>query len=77
MSEYWRVASPAYKTIVFTAMALLGLGIVLTILSAVTGNNGQVWPSMPFLIAGAVLHLVGLVVRMLDVRRRLRGLEKS
>lgn len=77
LNEFWQTSGPAYRIIVFSAMGLIAIGLVLTIIGGSSGNNGVMWVGMPFLGLGVALNLVGMVVRGQGVRRRLREAAKK
>ena len=72
LNEFWETSGPLYRALVFSAMGLLALGIVLTILGANSQDRGLMLTGLPFVAVGLVLHVAGLVVRGRAVRRRLR-----
>jgi uncharacterized membrane protein len=72
LNEFWETASTKYKVIVLTAMGLLAVGIILTIIGASSQNRGLSTASLPFIGLGLVLHLVGMFIRARAVRRRLK-----
>ena len=72
LNEFWQTSGHAYRIIVFSAMGLIAIGLILTIIGGSTGNNGLMWAGMPFLGLGVVLNLIGIVVRGQGVRRMLR-----
>lgn len=72
LNEFWATASTAYKTLVFSAMGLIAVGIILTIVGNTTQNKGLALTSLGVIGLGLVLHVVGLVVRGQQIRRTLR-----
>ena len=72
LNEFWATASTAYKTLVFSAMGLIGVGIILTIVGNSTQNKGLAFASLAVIGLGLVLHVVGLVMRGQQIRRTLR-----
>lgn len=72
LNEFWATASTAYKTLVFSAMGLIAVGIILTIVGNSTQNKGLALISLVFIGLGLVLHVVGLVVRGQKIRKTLR-----
>ena len=72
LNEFWATASTAYKTLVFSAMGLIGVGIILTIVGNSTQNRGLAVASLAVIGLGLVLHVVGLVVRGQQIRRTLK-----
>lgn len=77
LNEFWQTSGPAYRIIVFSAMGLIAIGLILTIIGGSTGNNAVMWVGMPFLGTGVVLNLIGIVVRGQGVRRILRETNKK
>jgi hypothetical protein len=71
-NDYWEASSPLYRKTVFTGMAFLGIGIVLSIV----GNFGHImwltYASIAVIGIGLVAHLVGLGIRVRDAKRRAR-----
>lgn len=72
LNEFWATASTAYKTLVFSAMGLIAVGIILTIVGNSTQNKGLALTSLVFIGLGLVLHVVGMVVRGQKIRKTLR-----
>jgi Protein of unknown function (DUF3188) len=72
LNEFWATASTTYKTLVFSAMALIAVGIILTIAGNATHNQFLATLSLPVIGLGLVLHVVGLVVRGQAIRRRIK-----
>jgi Protein of unknown function (DUF3188) len=71
LNEFWETSGRLYKVLVFTAMGLIAVGLVLTVAGANTENRPMMLAGLPFLGAGMVTHVVGLMVRGREVRRRL------
>ncbi|WP_138414282.1 DUF3188 domain-containing protein [Sinomonas gamaensis] len=73
LNDFWENASPLYRRVVLSGMALLGVGIILNI----SANLGRVawllYASLTIIGLGLVTHLVGIGIRARDTRRRLRG----
>ena len=72
LNEFWATAPTRYKVLVFSAMGLIAVGIVLTVIGNTSGNQGLAMASLPLIGLGLVLHVVGLVVRGQAIRRNLR-----
>lgn len=72
LNEFWAVAPTSYKVLVFTAMSLIGVGIVLNIAGNTAQNPGLVTASLPVIGLGLILHLVGFGYRGRQVRKMLR-----
>jgi hypothetical protein len=73
MNEFWENASPLYKRVVFSGMAFLGVGIILSIPANLAHITWLLFASMAIIGLGLVTHLVGLGVRTRDARRRVRA----
>jgi len=72
LNEFWATAPTRYKVLVFSAMGLIAVGIILTLIGNTSGNQGLAMASLPLIGLGLVLHVVGLVVRGQAIRRTLR-----
>jgi len=72
LNEFWATAPTRYKVLVFSAMGLIAVGIILTLIGNTSGNQGLAVASLPLIGLGLVLHVVGLVVRGQAIRRNLR-----
>jgi len=72
LNEFWATAPTRYKVLVFSAMGLIAVGIILTLIGNTSGNQGLAMASLPLIGLGLVLHVVGLVVRGQAIRRNLR-----
>jgi predicted membrane channel-forming protein YqfA (hemolysin III family) len=72
LNEFWATAPTRYKILVFSAMGLIAVGIILTLIGNTSGNQGLAMASLPLIGLGLVLHVVGLVVRGQAIRRNLR-----
>ncbi|MET3946580.1 hypothetical protein ABIB49_001276 [Arthrobacter sp. UYCu512] len=72
LKEFWESAPTTYKVLVFSAMALLGVGIVLNLIGNNTGNQSLAVSSLAVIGLGLILHLAGLVVRGQAIRKNLK-----
>ncbi|WP_066293423.1 DUF3188 domain-containing protein [Arthrobacter sp. B6] len=72
LNEFWNTAPTAYKVMVFTAMGLIGVGIILNLVGNTTGNQGLATASLPLIGLGLLLHIAGIVVRGQAIRKKLR-----
>ena len=54
---------------VFTAMGLIGVGIVLNLIGNTSGNQGLATASLPLIGLGLLLHVAGMVVRGQSIRK--------
>lgn len=72
LNEFWATASPAYKALVFSAMGLIAVGIILTIIGNTSHDQGIAMTSLFVIGLGLVLHVVGMVVRGQQVRKGLK-----
>jgi predicted membrane channel-forming protein YqfA (hemolysin III family) len=73
LNEFWNTAPTSYKVMVFTAMGLIGVGIVLNLIGNTSGNQGLATASLPLIGLGLLLHIAGIVVRGQAIRKKLRG----
>ncbi|MFJ5954666.1 DUF3188 domain-containing protein [Paenarthrobacter sp. NPDC092416] len=69
LNEFWATASTAYKALVFSAMGLIAIGLILSIVGNTSGNQGLAMASLPVIGAGLLLHVGGLVVRGQQIRK--------
>lgn len=72
LKEFWESAPTTYKVLVFSAMALLGVGIVLNLIGNSTGNEPLAVSSLGVIGLGLILHLAGIVVRGQAIRKNLK-----
>lgn len=72
LNEFWNTAPTSYKVMVFTAMGLIGVGIVLNLIGNISGNQGLATASLPLIGLGLLLHVAGIVVRGQAIRKKLR-----
>ena len=72
LKEFWDSASTTYKVLVFSAMGMLGIGIVLNLVGNSTGNQGLAVASLAVIGAGLILHIAGIVVRGQTIRKNLK-----
>lgn len=72
LNEFWATASTTYKVIVFSAMGLIALGIILSVVGNSTGNQPLALASLAVIGLGLILHLAGLVVRGQAIRKNLK-----
>ncbi|MHC6221928.1 DUF3188 domain-containing protein [Arthrobacter sp. MMS24-S77] len=72
LNEFWATASATYKTLVFSAMGLIAVGIILTIVGNTSHNQGLAVTSLLVIGLGLVLHVVGMVVRGQQIRKGLK-----
>ena len=52
---------------------LVGAGILIVILGAVTNQQVIMYLALPVIVVGMSVHLSGMVVRARDARRRMKG----
>ncbi|MEJ1113014.1 DUF3188 domain-containing protein [Paenarthrobacter sp. CCNWLY172] len=69
LDEFWANASTAYKVLVFSAMGLIAVGLILSIVGNTSGNQGLAMASLPVIGVGLLLHVGGLVVRGQKIRK--------
>jgi len=72
LNEFWNTAPTSYKVMVFTAMGLIGVGIILNLIGNTSGNQGLATASLPLIGLGLLLHVAGIVVRGQAIRKKLR-----
>lgn len=72
LKEFWDSASITYKVLVFSAMGLLGVGIVLNLVGNSSGNQDLAVASLAVIGLGLVLHIAGIVVRGQTIRKNLK-----
>jgi len=72
LKEFWDSASTKYKVLVFSAMGMLGVGIVLNLVGNSTGNQDLAVASLAVIGVGLVLHIAGIVVRGQTIRKNLK-----
>jgi ABC-type cobalt transport system substrate-binding protein len=72
LKEFWETASTTYKVLVFSAMGMLGIGIVLNLVGNSTGNQDLAVASLAVIGAGLILHIAGIVVRGQTIRKNLK-----
>lgn len=72
LNEFWATASTTYKVLVFSAMGLIALGIILSVVGNSTGNQALALASLAVIGLGLILHIAGLVVRGQAIRKNLK-----
>ena len=72
LKEFWETATTTYKVLVFSAMGMLGIGIILNLVGNSTGNQDLAVASLAVIGAGLVLHIAGIVVRGQSIRKNLK-----
>jgi len=72
LNEFWATASTTYKVLVFSAMGLIALGIILSVVGNSTGNQPLALASLAVIGLGLILHIAGLVVRGQSIRKNLK-----
>ncbi|HSO91970.1 MAG TPA: DUF3188 domain-containing protein [Arthrobacter sp.] len=72
LKEFWDSAPTTYKVLVFSAMGLLGVGIVLNLVGNNSGNQDLAVASLAVIGLGLVLHIAGIVVRGQAIRKNLK-----
>ncbi|ALG29691.1 MULTISPECIES: hypothetical protein [Glutamicibacter] len=65
----WEAASPRYKKLVFTAMAIMGIGIILAIIGANIPSLPTVYTAIGIMLVGMLCHIAGMMVRAKDARQ--------
>ena len=72
LKEFWDSAPTTYKVLVFSAMGLLGVGIVLNLVGNSSGNQDLAVASLAVIGLGLILHIAGIVVRGQTIRKNLK-----
>jgi predicted membrane channel-forming protein YqfA (hemolysin III family) len=72
LKEFWESASTTYKVLVFSAMGMIGVGIVLNLVGNSTGNKNLAVASLAVIGAGLVLHIAGIMVRGQTIRKNFK-----
>ncbi|WP_346925024.1 DUF3188 domain-containing protein [uncultured Arthrobacter sp.] len=72
LKEFWDSASTTYKVLVFSAMGMLGVGVVLNVVGNSTGNPDVAVASLAVIGAGMTLHIAGIVVRGQTIRKNFK-----
>ena len=72
LNEFWNTAPTSYKIMVFSAMGLIGVGIILNLIGNTSGNQGLATASLPLIGLGLLLHIAGIVVRGQAIRKNLK-----
>lgn len=75
----WEASSARYKKLVFSAMGIMGVGIIIAIIGANIPSLPTVYTAGGIIVVGMLFHIAGLFVRVGDARRwRIaNGLEKA
>ncbi|WP_417217311.1 hypothetical protein [Arthrobacter sp.] len=68
ISTPWESASGLYKVLVIVSMAVSGLGIILALVGANTGNRPLMYTAVGIILVGLLTHVAGLMVRGRDVK---------
>ncbi|MGJ0384936.1 DUF3188 domain-containing protein [Paenarthrobacter nicotinovorans] len=69
LEQFWATASTSYKALVFSAMGLIAVGLILSIVGNATGNQALAMVSLPVIGVGLILHVTGMVVRGQKIRK--------
>lgn len=72
LTDFWASAPTAYKALVFSAMGLIAVGLILSVVGNTSQNQGLAVASLPVIGLGLILHLVGIVVRGQSIRKNLK-----
>ena len=72
LKDFWDSAPTTYKVLVFTAMGLLGIGVVLNVVGNSSGNQDLAVASLAVIGLGLILHIAGIVVRGQTIRKNLK-----
>jgi hypothetical protein len=68
ISTPWESASGLYKVLVIASMAISGLGIILALVGANTGNRPLMYTAVAIILVGLLTHVAGHVVRGRNVK---------
>lgn len=66
----WDTGSALYRKLLLSALAITGLGIVLSIAALSMGSRPLSLTAVAIILAGLLTHIAGLLVRGRDARRR-------
>jgi hypothetical protein len=66
----WDLGSPLYRKLVISAMGLIGVGILLSVIGASASIQWLIWAAIAVIATGLLTHLAGLLVRFRDARAR-------
>ena len=69
LNEFWATAPKSYKVLVFSAMGIIAVGIVFTVIGSTARQEWAALASLPLIGLGLVLHSLGVVVRGHKVRK--------
>jgi hypothetical protein len=68
ISTPWEAASGLYKKVVVASMVISGVGIILALIGANSGNRTLMYSAVVIILVGLLTHVAGLMVRGRDVR---------
>lgn len=68
LSTPWEAASGLYKAMVVASMSISGIGIILALVGANSGNRPLMYTAVGIILVGLVAHVVGMMVRGRDVK---------
>lgn len=69
----WETGSDLYRKLVVAALVITGIGILIAVFGAATGQSALVYTGVPVMVVGMICHLAGMAIRTRDMRRRLKG----
>ena len=69
LGDFWANASTVYKTVVFSALGFMVVGLGLNIIGLVKHNNPLAIGALPVIDVGLLLHVVGMVIRTRELRK--------
>ena len=69
LGDFWANASTVYKTVVFSALGFMVVGLGLNIIGQVKHNNPLAIGALPVIGVGLLLHVVGMVIRTRELRK--------
>jgi len=64
----WEAASARYKKFVFSALALMGIGIILAVVGINLPSRPLLFIAMGMMVVGMCVHIASLVIRARDAR---------
>lgn len=70
----WETGSDLYRKLVVCALVTTAIGILVAVVGAATDQSALVYTGIPVIVVGMVCHLVGVVVRSRDLRRRMKDM---
>ncbi len=69
----WETGSALYRKLLLSALITTAIGIIAAVAGAMLSSDTLLYVAMPVIIIGLAIHIVGLVVRGRDAKRRHQG----